>query len=684
MIAAALALALAIQCPDSIGPGSAQSTAPNYCTALIPTPDLDTATAALELAPAPSPFGVAVTVDGHPRYRLTTTIAGLPAPSTLGPYTVYVAWATSLTLDSVVKLGVVRNGRTPLGDLDRNQFRVLVSAERSAAVATRHGRLVLRGTSPSTRVLAHRDFSTPFAPGAVGAPMPMAEMANMANGGFLPGSGIDASTLPEARPSSDVALRSGDTLTLTARLVRHTLAGRPIVMYSYNGQIPGPRIRVPEGATIVVRFVNAIDLPSAIHWHGVRLDNRYDGAVGLTQNAVPPGDTFVYRVRFPDPGLYWYHAHDREDVEQAMGLYGSIIVAPRSADYYGPANQVEMLTLDDILLATDGVAPYGAAAPTHALMGRFGNVLLVNGTPRYAASVPVGSVVRFELTNVSNARTYNLSFTNARAKVVASDVGRFARESWVESIVIAPAERYIVDVYFPATGRSVLMNRVQALDHPSGTIYPETDTLGIITVRSDRVTPNDAPAFEHRRSDTSVIADAHRYQSAIDRPPDHTLVLAMRVNHLPDAIANMLTGASMPVDWNDGMRTMNRDVTSDNVTWVLRDHDTGAENMAIHWRFAQGTTAKIRIYNDPTGPHPMDHPIHVHGQRMLVLSRNGVPNPDLVWKDTVLIPAGQIVDVLIDMANPGRWMLHCHIAEHREAGMMMAFDVDSLTRSALR
>ena len=127
---------------------------------------------------------------------------------------------------------------------------------------------------------------------------------------------------------------------------------------------------------------------------------------------------------------------------------------------------------------------------------------------------------------------------------------------------------------------------------------------------------------------------------------------------------------------------MNGDVTADNVTWVLRDPATSAENMAIHWRFGLGTTAKIRIYNDPVGPHPMDHPIHVHGQRMLVLSRNGVPTENFVWKDTVVIPAGQIVDVLIDMANPGRWMLHCHIAEHREAGMMMAFDVDSSTGSA--
>jgi len=73
--------------------------------------------------------------------------------------------------------------------------------------------------------------------------------------------------------------------------------------------------------------------------------------------------------------------------------------------------------------------------------------------------------------------------------------------------------------------------------------------------------------------------------------------------------------------------------------------------------------------------HAMDHPIHLHGQRFLILSRNGVPNPNLVWKDTGLIPAGETVDLLVDMSNPGTWLLHCHIAEHMGTGMMLPFVV---------
>ena len=140
---------------------------------------------------------------------------------------------------------------------------------------------------------------------------------------------------------------------------------------------------------------------------------------------------------------------------------------------------------------------------------------------------------------------------------------------------------------------------------------------------------------------------------------------------------NMLTGVSVPVDWNDGMGAMNAEATGVQVSWVLRDGDTGRENMDIAWRFPLGARVKVRVFNDPNGPHPMDHPVHVHGQRMLLLARNGVPNAFPVWKDTILVPAGEIDDLLIEMSNPGRWMLHCHIAEHRAAGMMMAFQVDS-------
>ena len=131
-----------------------------------------------------------------------------------------------------------------------------------------------------------------------------------------------------------------------------------------------------------------------------------------------------------------------------------------------------------------------------------------------------------------------------------------------------------------------------------------------------------------------------------------------------------------PVEWSGTMPMMNWASTGRQVRWILRDPATGRENMDIDWRFRRGEPVKLRLVNERLSFHGMQHPIHLHGQRFLVLAVNGVPNDDLAWKDTVLVPAGSVVDIVLDPSNPGRWMLHCHIAEHLSAGMMMAFTVE--------
>src|SRR5690606_8680335 len=124
---------------------------------------------------------------------------------------------------------------------------------------------------------------------------------------FLPGAGVDPMTLPAAAFRQIVDLADGDTLDLEAGLVRRTINGRTFVMYGFNGQYPGPLIRAQQNATIIVRFTNATSLPTTVHWHGVRLDNRFDGVPHVTQEPVEPGASFTYHVRFPDAGIYWYH-----------------------------------------------------------------------------------------------------------------------------------------------------------------------------------------------------------------------------------------------------------------------------------------------------------------------------------------------------------------------------------------
>ena len=634
-----------------------------------------------------------MTPDGAPRYRLVAHIDSLPAPRTLGRYATYVAWAYTVTMDSAKKLGVVHNGATSLGEVDREQFRVLISAEASAVVHDRRGRLVLRGTSPGARLLAHRDLMQPVAPGAPveahvhgtgdwrmppmlpGGSMLMPGMRHLTPS-VAPRLPTTSASVPAAVPRRVVGVRDGDTLSLVAGFVRRTLAGRSRVMYGFNGQYPGPLIRATRGATLIVQFENQLDQPSSVHWHGVRLDNRFDGVPDVTQPAVPPGGRFEYRVHFRDAGIYWYHPHVREDVQQDLGLYGNILVAPPNGRWLPPVDREEVLALDDLLVDADGLVPYGADTPTHALMGRWGNVLLVNGEPHYELSVHRGDVVRFYLTNVSNARVYNLSFGRARMKVVASDAGRLEREVWASSVVMAPAERYVVDVRFDGAGDVAFTNRVQALDHMYGTYTPEVDTLGVVRVSLGAATSRVGVEFPRLRANAGVSAELAPYRRYLSRAPDHTLVLDLETRGLPQPVAMMLNALNVPMDWNDGMSMANWVSTGREVRWILRDAGSGRENMDVRWRFARGAIVKLRLFNNPMSAHAMDHPIHIHGQRFLILARNGLPNDNLVWKDTGLIPAGETVDLLVDMANPGTWLLHCHVAEHMGAGMMLAFVVD--------
>lgn len=495
---------------------------------------------------------------------------------------------------------------------------------------------------------------------------------------FLPGAGTDPMALPPARPGGLTRLENGDTFDLTAGLLRRTIHGQVFAMYGFNGQVPGPLIRTSQGATVTVRFHNRIDLPSSVHWHGVRLDNRSDGAVGVTQDPVPPGGDFVYTVRFPDAGVYWYHPHVREDVEQAMGLYGNLMVDPPAPDYWAPANQEQALMLSDLLMQADTLIPYGRESPDFALMGRVGNVLLVNGEPGYALRAHRGEVVRFALTNAASSRTFNLSFGGAPIKLLGSDLGRFEREAMVPSVVLAPAERYIVEVRFERPGRYPLVNAVQAINHFRGEFEAEVDTLGMVTVDSIPAQPDLGAGFGRLRSNAAVSREIERYRRYFDRPPDKRLTLTVRTTGLPLATVQFMTidtAYYAPVEWVDGMPDMNWLSTAKQVRWVLRDGATGKENGDIDWHVRQGSVVKLRIFNDPRSFHPMQHPIHLHGQRMLVVARDGVPTRNLVWKDTALVPVGSTVDLLIEASNPGAWMLHCHIAEHLGAGMMAVMQV---------
>src|SRR2546430_8682288 len=211
--------------------------------------------------------------------------------------------------------------------------------------------------------------------------------------------------LPEAHRPEDVELADGDEFDLRIAPVAKQLGNAKVRMLAYTGSIPGPTLRVQEGAEVVINVENQGDIEATVHWHGLRLENRYDGT-HQTQRPLAVGEKFSARVTFPDPGIYWYHPHIREDYGQEMGLYGNVLVEPADPDYWPPAHREVLLTLDDILLEDGKVAPFSRTETTYSAMGRFGDVLLVGGETDLSLSARRGEVVRFYLTNTPNTRVF--------------------------------------------------------------------------------------------------------------------------------------------------------------------------------------------------------------------------------------------------------------------------------------
>jgi|tagenome__1003787_1003787.scaffolds.fasta_scaffold20987400_4 FtsP/CotA-like multicopper oxidase with cupredoxin domain len=522
----------------------------------------------------------------------------------------------------------------------------------------------------------------------------------------------DPAGLAVCRHTEVVELSDGAAFELRIGAVAKRLGDNTVRMLAYNGSIPGPTLKVPQGSEVEVIVVNEGDLEATVHWHGLRLENRYDGT-HETQAPVAVGESCPSRVVFPDPGVYWYHPHVREDYGQEMGLYGNVLVVPAEPQYWPPVHREVLLTLDDVLIEDGAVAPFSRSETTHTAMGRFGDVLLVAGEPDLALTARRGEVVRFYLTNTANTRVFKVKLPGARMKLVGGDSGRCEHEELIEDVVLAPSERTVVDVLFDEPGQLALEH------HTPERTYP----LAAITVTGEPAAPSLPRAFDALRRDPELTDERRGLARYLRAAPDKTVAFVAEMDFdapddgadgavvytcpmhpavvaeepgrcpecgmklLPQAIVNQASGerrhgdghdheAAGGIEWEDDMVEVNRMTTPANTRWKIIDRTTGVDEEDIAWQFRVGERVKIRLVNEMDSDHPMHHPFHIHGAgRFLVLAREGTVEPNLMWSDTVLVRTGETVDILLDVTNPGRWMAHCHIAEHHESGMMFSFDV---------
>jgi FtsP/CotA-like multicopper oxidase with cupredoxin domain len=574
----------------------------------------------------------------------------------------------------------------------------------------------------------------------------------------------DPSGLPEAGRPQLLELAPGDTLDLHVGPVAKRLGEARVRMLGYNGSIPGPTLKVQQGSEIIVHVTNNGDLDTTVHWHGLRLENKYDGVPHETQAPIPVGGEFTYRIQFPDAGLYWYHPHIREDYTQELGLYGNILVEPSESDYWPPVDRDLILTLDDLLVEEAKIAPFSPTETSYAAMGRFGNVFLTGGDPDLHLTARAGEVVRLWLTNTANTRVFNVNLPGARMKLVGGDSGRYEREEFIEGVVLAPSERSVVDVLVDQPGQLHLEHHTPDRTYRLARVTVSEDGRGSAAVRAFEVLRR-APELEAERQqlDRWLAAPPDKVLALVaqmddpaampagagpvtyacpmhpevtsDEPgrcpkcgmkllatqapaatayacPMHPEVVSDQPGRCPKCGMKLLAAEGVPkpaaaadaatmdehgghpaghdhgghhdeghgtadgIEWEDDMVEVNRLTTTATMHWRFLDRTAGADSPSIDWQFTVGDRVKLRLVNEMDSDHPMHHPFHLHGAgRFLVLSRDEAPEPNLVWKDTVLVRTGQVVDILFDVSNPGLWMAHCHIAEHMQSGMMFSFNV---------
>lgn len=454
------------------------------------------------------------------------------------------------------------------------------------------------------------------------------------------GRGILASKSTESFPTPvEFGTRLADgtmRIALEAAEGEVAVAGRTATLWTYNGYFPGPTLKLREGERVVLELTNKLAEPTNLHFHGLHISPSGQG--DNVFRLVGPGETAQYSFTVPrgSAGTYWYHPHVHKSVSAQLfrGLAGAIVVEG-AADAALRELPEQLLIFKDLEFRADGQVPRHTKQDW--MMGREGSLLTVNGALEPQLKVP-GDAIRLRLLNASNARYFRLRIPEATLQVTATDGGSVGTPFTVEELLLAPGERYEVAAQFSVRGRYTL----QTLPYNRS---PEDMVMG---GKGDMAGMDATPSA----STAALVHFEVSGESRFTMPQTLTTVPALRLTDATKRRRIVLSEDMENLKFYIDKKLFD----------PARTDFTPTFGTVEHWEFVNESG--------------MDHPMHLHVHPFQILARDGVKEPHATWKDVVNVPAKGSVELLVPFADyPGKTVMHCHIVEHEDFGMMSVIDV---------
>lgn len=404
-------------------------------------------------------------------------------------------------------------------------------------------------------------------------------------------------------------------------------------------------VRLKQGETLAIDFENRLPEHTSIHWHGLRIPNDQDGVPYVTQPPVKPGERHAYRFTPPDAGTFWFHPHCDTVSQLGRGLAGVMIV---EGDETAPYDADLVLVLKDWRLdeQSGGWLPFSTTRG-ELRAGTFGTVRTVNGAQGPTIPLPAGGDCRLRLLNLDSTRVGDLSFEGMEAAVVAIDgnaVAPFPLTDWR----LGPAMRLDVVVRAPAPGATGrLVDYFSAKPVTLATFSGEGEGAARPAAAFDPAPLTRNPIPEPK------LKGAEQLSFAFATASGGKAKLALS-GEGGDALSQALLDslcAAQKTNWS-----INRE------SWPDGGHSSVPPPL---FTLKQGRSYVAELTNET--PHV--HPIHLHGFTFKVLEQTRAGTPEH-YADTVLLTPNDRITIAFVADRPGDWMVHCHLIEHQETGMM--------------